>query len=72
MTKCPECGKELSSNDTFVLIFNKEATKIIGCFHLPAKTLNRFLMKCKELNKNPSDVFRSLLSDDKLFPQKSK
>lgn len=60
MVRCPECGKELSSKDIVIPIFDPKH-KLVGCFHVPNETWKQFLKVCEEKQLNPSDAIMNLI-----------
>lgn len=60
MTKCPQCGRELSVDDVLISISDNKG-RIVDCFHWPKTTWDEFLEMCNKKGVDPSKMFLDMI-----------
>ena len=61
MTKCPQCGRELTIEDVLIPIEDPDG-KVVDCLHMKKTDLDEFIETCKSIGRSPSDVFFELIT----------
>lgn len=63
MVKCPECGKELDSDEVLVPVFDKTDRKLIACFHVKRETFEHFRELAEKTGITFEDLLKSYLKE---------
>ena len=58
--RCPQCGKELTSDDIVVPMFDEKGN-LTDFFHVRKSTFDAFLRFCEQQNTTPSEVLSEFM-----------